>query len=171
MRFTCEFESHWFRHCKGNKDLRKWLLLKRREEIFWRKESIQERDAKPEVWRTDSSSVAQMEKENRNSPFYTVLWQQNYSKILMGFQGPPQGLHAAWSFSDSFNKRDRSGVGEPAHTCFFFRGCSCWGSSSLTGPYHILPCIPDTAADVCLSYSSHWAYFIVCLNPSIFARF
>ena len=29
-------------------------------------------------------------------------------------------------------------------------------------------CTPGTVSDVCLTYPSYWAYFIMCLNPSIF---
>lgn len=51
-------------------------------------------------------------------PFYTVLWQQDDSKIGISFQGPPWRLLAARSFSDSFDETDFSCTGEPELTHF-----------------------------------------------------
>lgn len=45
----------------------------------------------------------------------------------------------------------------------------CWGKVVLSRvfiPYSA--CTPGTVTDVCLTYPSYWAYFIMCLNPSTF---
>lgn len=75
-----------------------------------------------------------------------------------------------WSFSDSFNKTHLSFRGDPLYIHFFGKDGVGWEwfyNKSLS--YSAL--YSHTMANICLSYPSYWAYFMVCLNPSIFVGF